>query len=135
MFCKALLFSALYKIPFKDIWHEIKTKNFKTNEMGSMLSTYETFITDFVSISLWVMAIWLLNNCSTILSRFFCSFSSNCCHYSFGVFYPIFTFEPAFESPGYPASSRAYLIFVWGTPNIYIYILAYIYIYPIFDVF
>ena len=111
MFCKALLCSALQKL--------------KTNEMGSMLSAYNGFITDFVSMLIWVMAMWLLN-CSTILSRvFFAVFLSNCFYYNFGVFYPIFNFKPAFESQEYVASTRAYLTFVYSTPNIYI--LAYIY--------
>ena len=61
MFCKALLCSALQKL------------NFKINEMGSMLSAYNGFITDFVSMLIWVMAMWLLN-CSTILSRVFLQF-------------------------------------------------------------
>ena len=50
---------------------------------------------------------------------------SSCFYYNFGVFYPIFNFKPAFESQEYAASTRAYLTFVWSTPNIYI--LAYIY--------
>ena len=128
----AIIQLLISSVRFVKLCFALLFKNLKTNEMGSMLSAYNEFITDFVSMLIWVMAMWLLNS-STILSRVFLQFFCQTVFTITSVFFIRFSISNLRSKAKNMLLQLAHIWRSYEASLIYIYIG--IYIYPIFDVF